>query len=127
MNKFTVHIPNFVDHRDPPPSCEFETLDELKAIPHVKQASDSPSFSHFALSDNHLMSISDGGKHWWVLGHIDNPSSVDLPQWDHGLYDVEYTDGRRDTVTGTSVRSSCGDNVTLADGTVVKWIRSARS
>lgn len=124
MNKFTVHIPAFVDYREDPPAYEFETLEELKAIPHVKQAAGIPNFSHYAITERYLMSISDGGKHWWVLGYIRDPTAVDLPQWDHGITDVEYPDGRRATISGTQIRQYCGNDVTLLDGTVVKHIRS---
>ena len=88
MNRVTKHIPTFVDYRKPPPSVEFDTLDELRAIPWVRFHEDleSPRFDHWALSGNCLMAVSDGGKSWWVVGYVRDPAALDLPQWESTLY-----------------------------------------
>lgn len=81
MNKITKHIPNFVDSRDPPPSGQFETQADLETIPFVKQWKDDKGFVRFSLSDNRLMAEMVG--EFWVVGYLQNPSTVDLPQWQH--------------------------------------------
>lgn len=120
--KFTVHIPDFVETREPRPVYEFNSLDELKEIPNVKAASERKGFSHFALSDQHLMEVSDEGRHWWVLGHIDDPSSLGLPAWDRGVYRVQMPDGQTVDLPGTQVAWSRGDEIGLRDGTTVQLI-----
>lgn len=83
MNKFTQHIPSFIETDLPPPSFEFETTEQLLNHELVKRYIDD-KFSHFAMSGNTLMRISDDGYSWWVVGYIKEPDKVDLPQWDGG-------------------------------------------
>jgi hypothetical protein len=81
-NTFRQHIPGFVgDPDDSPKEYTFETTEELLALEVVQRYGKGPDFSHFALFGDLLMEISDGGRHWWVVGYLGDPTSVDLPQW----------------------------------------------
>lgn len=83
MNTFKQHIPNFCSGFEPD-TFTFETTEELLNSDTFKRYGTRPDFSHFALSDNLVMEINDGGKHWWVVGYVEKPDEVDLPQWDGG-------------------------------------------
>lgn len=118
MNTFTQHVPRFVDTR----GCNvvpipFKTVQTLYDIPHVKLFYKRPDFSHFALSEHHLMAVLDSGYMWWVVGFIKDPDDVDLPQWEGAVYDAEMQSGERKHLTSEDVISSCGDVLTLRDGT----------
>ena len=124
MNEFTQHIPAFVDvGREPPPSFEFDTLDELLSNEVVKRYGKGKDFSHFALSDNYLMEISDSGFHWWVVGYIKNPDDIDLPKWEGWKYRAELSNGKKVILNGDEVVSSCGGELTLRDGTKARNLR----
>ena len=88
----------------------------------VQRYGKEDDFSHFALSGNLLMEISNEGFNWWVVGYIENPDSVDLPQWDGWKHRAQMPNG--DIVVLTSeVVSSCGDVLTLKDGTKAKKLK----
>ena len=123
MATFRQHIPAFVDIDGPPPVAEFSTTDELLALEIVHRYGKGPGFSHFAMSDNHLMEISDEGFEWWVVGSVSDPSAVDLPKWGGGKFRAELPDGSR-VVLGSEVVSSCGDVLTLRDGTKARNLRA---
>lgn len=80
MNTFQQHIPPFVDVDRPAP-ISFVGTDELLALEVVQRYKDK-RFSHFAMSDEYLMVIRDGGKDWWVVGYIEKPDEIDLPKWE---------------------------------------------
>jgi len=83
MNLLTKHIPGFADNGDEPPKWEFETTEQLLSIPFVeswKTAWPEKGFQKFAMSGDCLVACYDGGKFWWVVGHIRNPSEVNLPK-----------------------------------------------
>lgn len=122
MNEFRQHIPNFVDIDAPPPS-KFETTEDLLNLEIVQRYGKGKNFSHFAISDNCLMEISDEGFHWWVVGYIKEPDKVDLPKWDGGKYQAKLSNGEIVTLTSKEIYSSCGDELTLKDGTKAKNIR----
>ena len=42
--------------------------------------------STFVMSGRCLMTVSDNGYHWWVLGYIENPKEINLPQWNGPKY-----------------------------------------
>jgi hypothetical protein len=84
LNTFRQHVPAFVELGGPPPVLSFSTTAELLALEVVQRYGKRPEFSHFALDGNLRMEISDGGRHWWVVGYIEDPSSVYLPAWDRG-------------------------------------------
>lgn len=79
MNSFQQHIPPFVDVDRPAP-IEFDSTQELLNLDVVKRYVDE-EFSHFAMSDECLMVIRNGGANWWVVGYIKHPELVDLPKW----------------------------------------------
>lgn len=112
-NRFIQHIPGFVDGCDPL-RYDFSTTQELLDKPLFKRATENPKFSHFAMSDNCIMEITDDGFHWWVLGTIEKPELVDLPTW-AGWKHRAIMDGEEVVLTNEVV-SSCGDVLTLRDG-----------
>lgn len=116
MNKFKQHIPNFVDVDDQPMWIPFETTIDLLNIEIVKRYGNHEGFSHFAMSDNHLMEISDNGFRWWVIGYIEKPDEIDLPKWDDAKYRAKLLNGES-VILSKEVMSSCGDVLTLKDGT----------
>ena len=122
VNKFIQHIPGFIGGIEPERN-DFETTEDLLKLEAVRRYGRGKDFSHFALSDDLLMEISDEGLRWWVVGSIEKPEEVDLPKWDGGRYKAEYPDGTIKILTD-EVYSSCGDKLTLRDGTEVKRIRS---
>ena len=119
MNTFRQHTPNFVDLDEPAPTCEFETTEQLLNLEVVQRYGNGDNFSHFALNGNQLMVVSDEGFTWWVVGYIDNPDDVNLPKWSGGRYRAEMPDGNEVVLTHEVV-SSCGEKLTLQDGTVAK-------
>jgi len=119
MNEFTQHIPAFVDVREKIPTHEFETIEDLLSLEVVKRYGQGKDFSHFALSDNHLMEISDDGFKWWVVGYIKNVKDLVLPKWEGGKYRAALPNGDK-VILSSEVVSSCGDVLTLEDGTKAK-------
>ena len=123
MNAIRQHIPaSVVGFEEDAVTIEFDTLEELVAIPFVKNFSIYGNFYRYSVSDNHLMAEYRGGREWWVIGFLQNPD-IGLPAWDHGYYEVEI-DGEPNLIRGTDVSWSCGDDVGLRDGRRVKRRRS---
>ena len=83
LNRVVQHIPAFVDTREPAPSAEFTTMNELLAVPFVAQwlPPDEPGWHAEVSADNPtvLMAVKDDGSEWWVIGFLSSP--VDLPTW----------------------------------------------
>jgi hypothetical protein len=96
---------------------EFDTLDELLAIPWVKNFSDLKTFYRYSVSGKCLMAEYRGGREWWVIGLLRH-NDIELPKWE-GFYEV-WINGKPDLIAGRDVSSSCGDEVVLRDGRVVK-------
>ena len=122
MNKFTQHMPNFVDTREPAPCAEFETTEDLLNLEIMQKCMRRKDFSHFAMQGNCLMEISDNGFFWWVIGYIKYPSKVDLPKWEGWKYKAKLPDGSRVILTGNEVIYVSGDILTLQDGTKAEII-----
>ncbi len=116
MNYFKQHIPNFVDMDKRPEWIPFATTEELLNLEVVKRYGRKKNFSHFAMSDNYLMVIADEGFIWRVVGRIKNPDEVDLPQWEGWKFRAEMPSGEQ-VILGDEVVVSCGDTLTLRDGT----------
>jgi hypothetical protein len=114
MNKFTQHIPSFMDGFEPR-VYEFESTEQLLSYDFFKSIAQRPKFSHFAMHRSHLMEISDEGFHWWVLGRIEHPEEMDLPQWEGWKFRAEL-DGKDVILSGKEVTCSCGNVLELADG-----------
>jgi len=122
LNRFTQYIPAFVDARGGKPySIEFRTTEELIALK-VVQRYIRDDFSHFAMSDEHLMAVSDDGFVHVVVGRIQYPKLVDLPPWDEWKFRAELPNGEK-VILGNEVISSCGDVLTLKDGTKAKNLK----
>ncbi|MDY6893944.1 MAG: hypothetical protein SVO01_00780 [Thermotogota bacterium] len=122
MNKFIQHIPNFIEV-DKPRWIEFETIEDLLNIPVVKQWKkpiNGKSFSYFAISDNVLIVVHDNGFHWWAVGYIEKPELIKLPKWTGGKYKAQFLNGDIKIVSSKNVISSCGNILTLKDGTKAK-------
>lgn len=91
MNHFLRHIPRYIDQRGIENDVfEFESIDELLEIDYVKLFKQMPKFSHYAISDVHLMAIFDSGYRWLVAGRIESPEKVDLPRWSGAKYRPEW-------------------------------------
>ncbi|MFH0952362.1 MAG: hypothetical protein V1838_04205 [Patescibacteria group bacterium] len=120
MNEFKQHIPNFIDIEDPP-AVKFETTDDLLNLEIVQRYGKGKDFSHFAISGNCLMEISDEGEglHWWVVGYIKEPDKVDIPKFEGGKYRAKLPNGEIVTLTSEEVCSSFGNKLTLKNGTKV--------
>ena len=118
MAQFRQHIPTYVDH-DPTPTFEFANTKELLALEVVQRYGREPAFSHFAMSGNNLMEISHDGFKWWVVGSVSDPSIVDLPKWEGWKFRARLADGSI-ALVGPEVTSSCGDVLTLRNGTKAK-------
>lgn len=88
MNRIIQHTPAFVDRRDPPPRADFSTMDELCAIPFVKQWLDDKDYGTLAQDTGSLMAVSRGGSRWWVIGNFKEPVDF-IPQWVEGEPGVE--------------------------------------
>jgi hypothetical protein len=123
MATFRQHIPAFVETGGPPPATEFANTEELLALEVVQRYGKSKDFSHFAMSDRHLIEVRDDGFHWWVVGSVSDPAIVDLPQWEGWKFRAELADGTR-AIIGNEVVSSCGDVLTLRDGTKARNLRA---
>jgi len=108
-----------VDNREDIPCVEFATQDDLLKHDDVKRWSDEDTFSHFAMSHNHLMAILDDGYTWWLVGYLTLATKglIDLPKWEGGKYKAKLADGSLVDLTSSEVVSSCGDCLTLKDGT----------
>jgi hypothetical protein len=119
MNSFTQHVPSFCD-MDAPAPTPFETTEDLLALEVLKRYSRKPGFSHFAMSSNALMEVSDGGYFWWVVGYVEHPELVDLPKWGGGRYRAELPTGERVELQADDVLSSCGEVLTLRNGTTAR-------
>lgn len=115
MNTFKQRFPRYIDvDRKDTPTYEFSTLEELYAIDIVSRQMRDPLFSHLALSDNYLMSISDEGYSWRVIGYVSISDELKIPQWEGGKYLAQFADGRIVTLN-SHVVSSCGDLLTLRE------------
>lgn len=122
MNSFRQHIPNFVDV-ERPAAIPFETTEDLLSLEIVQRYGKRPDFSHFAIRDNLLIEVSDDGHYWWVIGYIEHPEQIKLPKWDGGKYRAELPGGLRVELKSGDIAKSCGDVLTLQDGTTARWIR----
>lgn len=90
--KFTQHVPGAVDLGDiPPVSFSFTILEELTTHEFIREFVTAKNFyrlsiaphepNFFNKSDGCLMAEFSGGKHWWVLGYIEESKQLNLPTW----------------------------------------------
>lgn len=132
MFKFVQHIPSFVDSRGVDVfELECPSIDGLLSNPFFDKYK-GDKFSHFAKSKERnryaLMSISDNGFCWWVVGYIYGKDVVNLPEWEGWKFRARL-DGEN-VIVGTGagcvakVVMSSGGTLTLDDGRVAHkgWI-----
>jgi hypothetical protein len=98
-NKIRQHVPNFVDiDRYKIRSKEFNTQEELLAIPWVASNTKDEGFYRFSVDVSYtpalpalgraattryyLMAERDNGLWWWVIGYLDSLEGIDLPKWE---------------------------------------------
>jgi hypothetical protein len=123
MATFKQYIPNFMNSACPPLVVEFQTTAELLALDAVQCYGQVKNFSHYVMSGNLLMSVNEEGFKWWVIGSVSDPSVIDLPIWNGWKFRAELPDGSHVTLE-KEVVSSCGDVLTLHDGTIAKNLRA---
>ena len=99
---------------------------ELFQVPFVARWAQTPGFHKFSQNDKLLLIELRGGREWWVVGRLQDPVEG-LPQWDHGLYEVWDSEGNPLEVPGTEVSYSCGYDVGLRDGRVLKKRKSTHA
>ncbi len=117
MNKFSKHIPDFVDvDRNKNSTEEFETIEELLSLEGVRRYGKDVS-SYFAMADNCLMEISDNGFYWWVIGYIKNPELVNLPKWEGWKFRAELSNGEKVILNDGEVSVAYDNVLILTDGT----------
>ncbi len=88
MNRIRQYRPAFISGMENA-TVEFETVEQLLAIPFVAGFTEPVEwpFHRFSISPRQnggrdvLMAEYDEGRHWWVVGFIEQPGQVDLPQW----------------------------------------------
>lgn len=87
MATIIQHIPDFFkDYGFEPNTVEFSDLDELLEIPFVHaytisyDGTPDEYFHQFALDNNRLLAECNRGKSWALIGTIDDPSGLNLPQ-----------------------------------------------
>jgi hypothetical protein len=122
MNKFWFPRTSFHDPDYEPVVYEFETTEDLLALEPVRKHN-SPG-AEFVISDGLLMVITKDGFEWWVVGRIEKPEEVNLPQWKGWKFLARLGDGT-ETVLSSEVYSICGDLITLKDGSTATRIKRA--
>ena len=66
-----------------PEEASFKTVEELLEVPFVKHFTEDRHFHRFSIADEHLMAEYEEGRKWFIVGTIDRPKSVKLPNWIH--------------------------------------------
>ena len=116
MNTIRQYRPAFVESDEKLQNTEFESWDDLMAIPWVHAFADEPNFYRFSVFRDTLMAEYRGGKEWWVVGFLGAPDES-FPAWNQGIYEV-ILDGKRQEIPGEQVSYSVGDQIGLTDGRV---------
>jgi len=83
MNRFKHYIPCYIDMDEDecPQWIEFESTEDLLNL-EVVQRYNKEEGSHFVLSGNLLLDEWEEGVQWIVVGYIEFPQRVELPQWE---------------------------------------------
>lgn len=83
-NTVRQHIPGFLTGHEPV-VAEFDTLEELLAVPFVAHWKSNPGFHRFSMNVevglSYLMAEYHNGKEWWVVGYLSG-SIPGLPRWE---------------------------------------------
>ncbi|PWT88678.1 MAG: hypothetical protein C5B54_10245 [Acidobacteria bacterium] len=84
MNSIKQYRPTFVESDEELKRVEFNSLDELLAIPFVKNFSEGkyagPLFKRFTISDHKILMAEYKSGEYYVVGFLKEP--VDLPKWE---------------------------------------------
>ena len=80
-NQIFQHVPGCISGVENQ-LMDFETTEELLEIPFVKRLGNDDDYS-FQMSGDTLMTVKDDGTMWWVIGYINKPEEIDLPEWKH--------------------------------------------
>ena len=126
-NYFKQRVPGFIDPRGLiPVEFEFTETQELLEHPYIQHWLNRNLPSNLVKTRNNVMVEENEGFSWWVVGSVLNPDELKVPQWNSGKYIVEYENGEVEVLTNESenpVVMTCGDEVTLRDGTKCKKIK----
>lgn len=122
MKTFRQIRSSFNDPDDKMFSCQFETMEDLLHHDYVRRHTVYRHFFRFSIipRDNTLMAEFTDGFEWWVVGRIDDPSDLHLPEWRAKYYAL--LDGE-EVILVDEVVSSCGDELTLRDGRKARNLR----
>ena len=85
MNKIRQHRPAYMSGWDDE-VVDFETTEQLLAIPFVKnfRDADPENFHQFSIGHGSLpalMAETHGGEKWWCIGFLDTADGIELPAW----------------------------------------------
>lgn len=122
MNHFRQHIPNFCSGIDPV-EYDFSDITELHNKHPFNIHMETKDFDKFVVSDNYIMAVFEGGFRWWVVGSVTSMEGIDYPEWDGGRWLVKMPDGSEEIIESDRFASSCGEVVTLKDGTATINLR----
>lgn len=78
--RFVQHIPPMVQTDTPPATLDFSTQEQLEAWLLTQHYGTKDDFSHYAISGNSLIEVSNNGFYWWVVGYV-KPAPPWLPEW----------------------------------------------
>lgn len=131
MNTFIPHNPGYMDDLQSDMNSNninFETTDDLLSIPFVYRFCASNfgppnnmwKFSHYAIRDELLIAVYNDGYLWFVVGSIDDPSTVELPQWTGGKYCGKDDTGFIHEISGNDIRCIKSDWIHMKDDTVLR-------
>lgn len=62
-------------------TAQFNTLDEMLAIPWIKNFAAIQGFYRFRIDRDHLIAEYREGREWWVVGLFPEGSNVALPEY----------------------------------------------
>ena len=118
INRFRPHYPGFVDAPFRITEVGFNTIDDLVQFDFVKRFTEDTHFDCFRKSDDLLMAIYNDGYKWLVVGSIEAPNLLDLPEWDKGKYKIKNLFGIPTTVSGKDVAVTSGGVLWLKNGKI---------
>lgn len=79
MNQIKQHRPAFFEGWENE-VVDFESKDDLLAIPFVSNFATQPGFHQFSFGNNLLMAEYQEGRKWWVVGYLKEPVAG-LSEW----------------------------------------------
>lgn len=124
-NHFRQHIPRFIDS-DNSYEFDFDSIEKLINSSFVQLCLSENPNSTLVKHRDLLMITHNEGFNWRVIGYISNPDDLKLSEWTGAKYIGQYQNGIVEVFDENSenpVVSSCGNELTLKDGTVCKNIK----